>query len=184
LISIAANEANSRSSRAPDRRLSHAGRADRVSDIRRSEDGGNYTAGVLMHSLKDGRFVISHVARGQWAAYERERNIRQLAEDDVRVYRNYEVGIEQEPDSAGKDMADAALRNLTGFMVYIDKVTGSKEVRANPFAAMVQNDKVMLIAGDWVFEYIKEAEGFPQSKYDDQIDASSGAFNRLWTASA
>jgi predicted phage terminase large subunit-like protein len=144
-----------------------------------TEKGGNYTAGVLMHSLKDGRFVISHIARGQWAAYERERNIRQWAEDDVRVYRNYEVGVEQEPGSSGKDAADATLRNLTGFMVYIDKVTGSKEIRANPFAAYVQNDKVLLIAGDWVHEYIREAEAFPRGTYDDQIDASSGAFNRL-----
>ena len=29
----------------------------------------------------------------------------------------------------------------------MDKVTGSKEARANPFAAYVQNDKVLLIAG-------------------------------------
>jgi hypothetical protein len=35
-----------------------------------------------MHHLKDGRFVISHIARGQWAAYERERQIR--------VYRSAE----------------------------------------------------------------------------------------------
>ena len=38
-----------------------------------------YTAGVLLHALKDGRFVISHIARGRWSAYERERNIRQYA---------------------------------------------------------------------------------------------------------
>jgi hypothetical protein len=28
-----------------------------------TEKGGNYTAGVLMHHLKDGRFVISHIVR-------------------------------------------------------------------------------------------------------------------------
>jgi hypothetical protein len=41
---------------------------------------------VLMHHLKDGRFVISHIERGQWAAYERERQIKQWADDDSKVY--------------------------------------------------------------------------------------------------
>ena len=34
--------------------------------------GGDYTAGVLMHAMKDGTFVIEHVVRGQWSALERE----------------------------------------------------------------------------------------------------------------
>jgi hypothetical protein len=33
-----------------------------------------FTAGVLMHTMKDGSFVISHVARGQWTALVREQN--------------------------------------------------------------------------------------------------------------
>jgi hypothetical protein len=37
---------------------------------------------LVLHTLKDGRLVISQIARGRWSAYERERNIRQYAEDD------------------------------------------------------------------------------------------------------
>jgi hypothetical protein len=96
-----------------------------------TEKGGNYTAGVLMHYLKDGRFVISHIARGQWGAYERERQIKYWADDDSRIHRNYEVGIEQEPGSGGKESAENTVRNLVGYAVYVDKVTGSKEARAN-----------------------------------------------------
>jgi predicted phage terminase large subunit-like protein len=144
-----------------------------------TEKGGNYTAGVLMHYLKDGRFVISHVARGQWGAYERERQIKFWADDDARVYRNYEVGIEQEPGSGGKESAENTVRNLVGYASYVDKVTGSKEARANPFAAYVQNDKVLLIAGQWVKPYVDECEAWPNGAYGDQVDASSGAFNRL-----
>jgi hypothetical protein len=33
-----------------------------------TEGGGNYSAGVLMHALNDGRYVISHIERGQWSA--------------------------------------------------------------------------------------------------------------------
>ena len=57
-------------------------------------------------------------------------------------------------------------------------VTGSKETRANPFAAMVQNSGVLIIAGSWIQEFVREAN-FPNGKYDDQIDGCSGAFNRL-----
>ena len=144
-----------------------------------TEGGGNYSAGVLMHALNDGRYVISHIERGQWSAYVREKNIRRWAEDDARVYANYEVGIEQEPGSSGKDVAEATVRNLAGFSVFVDKVTGSKEMRANPFAAMVQNSGVLMIAGSWIQEFVREAEAFPKGKYDDQIDGCSGAFNRL-----
>ena len=144
-----------------------------------TEGGGNYSAGVLMHALNDGRYVISHIERGQWSAYVREKNIRRWAEDDARVYANYEVGIEQEPGSSGKDVAEATVRNLAGFSVFVDKVTGSKETRANPFAAMVQNSGVLIIAGSWIQEFVREAEAFPNGKYDDQIDGCSGAFNRL-----
>ena len=40
-----------------------------------TEGGGNYSAGVLMHALNDGRYVISHIERGQWSAYVCEKNI-------------------------------------------------------------------------------------------------------------
>jgi phage terminase large subunit-like protein len=40
-----------------------------------SEDAA-FTAGVLMHAMSDGSFVISHVARGQWTALVREQKIR------------------------------------------------------------------------------------------------------------
>jgi len=144
-----------------------------------TNDTAAYTAGVLLHALKDGRFVISHIARGRWSAYERERNIRQYAEDDSKVFPNYEVGLEQEPGSSGRESAENTIRNLPGFLVYVDKVTGSKEVRANPFAAMVQNDQVMLIAGFWVQDFLHECEAWPNSQYKDQVDAAAGAFNRL-----
>ena len=96
-----------------------------------------------------------------------------------RVFPNYEVGLEQEPGSSGRESAENTIRNLPGFMVYVDKVTGSKEVRANPFAAMVQNDQVVLIAGFWVQDFLHECEAWPNSQYKDQVDAAAGAFNRL-----
>jgi predicted phage terminase large subunit-like protein len=144
---------------------------------------GDYTAGVLMHKMRDGTFVIENVTRGRWSALEREQRIKQLAQSDRagfgRRYVDYRVAIEQEPGSGGKESAEATIRNLAGFSVVADRVTGSKEVRAEPFAAQVQGGNVSLVAGSWVDDFLEEAESWPNGRYKDQIDAAAMAFNYL-----
>ena len=69
-----------------------------------TEDAGAYPAGVLIHMLKDKRFVIEHVVRGRWSALEREQHIKAWAERDRELIKgSYEIGVEQEPGSAGKE---------------------------------------------------------------------------------
>jgi len=144
-----------------------------------TKDGGDYTAMALMHHLTDGRFVIENITRGQWSALEREQHVKRLAMLDKKLYRNYSVGVEQEPGSGGKESAETSVRNLAGFNVFVDKVTGAKEIRAEPFAAQVQNGNVWLVAGTWVQAFWDECESWPDSKFLDQVDACSGAFNKL-----
>ena len=43
----------------------------------------------------------------------------------------------------------------------------------------MQGGNVWLIAGPWRREYLEELEQFPRGKFRDQVDASTGAFNRL-----
>ena len=114
-----------------------------------SEDAA-FTAGVLMHAMHDGTFVIEHVVRGQWSALEREQKIKHLgrAGSQRQIKGGYEIVVEQEPGSGGKESAESTIRNLAGYRVFADKVTGSKEVRAEPFAAQVQGGNVWLVAGD------------------------------------
>jgi predicted phage terminase large subunit-like protein len=65
---------------------------------------------------------------------------------------------------------------LAGHRCYADKVTGSKEIRAEPLAAQVQGCNVCLVAGDWHYAILDECESFPNGKYKDQVDAASRAF--------
>jgi len=140
---------------------------------------GAFTAGVVMHRMLDGRYVIEHVIRGRWGALQREENIKKLVNADAKLFDNYEVGIEQEPGSGGKESAENTVRNLAGKRVFVDRVTGSKEVRAEPFIAQVQNDNVWLVAGQWNREFRDECEAWPAGTHNDQVDAAAGAFNRL-----
>jgi len=156
------------------------------SEIRRSvrywdkagtKDGdGAETAGTLMHILHDGRFVIEHVAHGRWAALEREQHIRMHTETDG--YR-VKVKVEQEPGSGGKESAEATVRNLSGYTVETDRPTGDKAVRAEPYAAQVQNGNVWLCEGEWHRSFLEQHEHFPFGKLKDMVDASSGAFNDI-----
>jgi predicted phage terminase large subunit-like protein len=154
-------------------------RSVRYFDKSSGVEDGAYTAGALMHKMGDGTFVISHMARGRWGALEREQKIKLLADADAKLFKSYEVGVEQEPGSGGKESAEATVRNLAGKVAFADRVTGSKEVRAEPFVAQCQNGNVRLVAGEWVHAFYDEAEAWPASRYKDQVDACSGAFNRL-----
>lgn len=139
---------------------------------------GAHTAGVLMHELTTGRFIIEDVVRGHWSALDREERIRQCAAID-NANRMVETWVEQEPGSGGKESAEATVRNLRGYKAYMDKVTGSKEIRAEPYAAQVQAGNVDLMSGSWNRAFIAEHEMFPNGKHKDQVDAAGGAFNKL-----
>lgn len=143
-----------------------------------------FTVGVLMHKLSDATYIIEHVARGRWNALDREQQIKMFAIADSKTCKSYEIVVEQEPGSGGKESAENTIRNLAGFRVSADKVTGSKEVRAQPFAAQVQGGNVWLVAGDWVTPFRDECETWPSGRFKDQIDAAAGAFNKLAASSS
>lgn len=141
-----------------------------------TEDGGAYTAGVKMQKTKDGQFIVLDVIRKQMSPMVREKRILQSAIDDGKSCK---VWIEQEPGSAGKESAESTIRNLAGYTVEADKVTGSKEDRAEPYAAQLEGGNILLLKADWNKDFIGEHELFPSGKYKDQVDAAAGAFNKL-----
>jgi predicted phage terminase large subunit-like protein len=141
-----------------------------------TRSGGSFTAGVLMHQFKDNSYIVTDVVRGQWSAGERETRIRQTAEMDGT---DVTVWIEQEPGSGGKESAESTTRNLSGFRVYAERVTGDKESRAEPYAAQVEAGNVWLLKRDWNRDFVKEHEVFPAGAYNDQVDAAAGAFAKL-----
>ena len=68
---------------------------------------------------------------------------------------------------------------LAGFGVTTAPATGSKVVRADPYSSQVNAGNVKLLRGDWNRDYIEELRKFPMGKHDDQVDASSAAFNKV-----
>jgi len=147
-----------------------------------TKGGGAYTAGVLIHKLPDGRFCIADVQRGQWSAATREQKIKDTAERDAESeFGAPTIWIEAEPGSGGKESAESTVRNLAGYNVRVDRVSGqgSKELRAAPLAAQIEMGNVVLVKGKWNREYVEEFRNFPSGRYADQVDASSMGFNKL-----
>lgn len=143
-----------------------------------TKDGGDFTAGVLMGRASDGVFYVADVVRGQWSAHEREQVIKQTAEMDQNR-GHVRIWIEQEPGSGGKESAENTIRNLAGFAVKAERVTGDKALRAEPFAAQCEAGNVRLVRGAWNTAYLHELTSFPAGSNDDQVDGSSGAFSKL-----
>jgi len=150
-------------------------------DFAATADGGDYTVGVLMAQL-GGMYYVEDVVRGQWSSNERNRIIIQTAELDRQKYSGtVQNWREQEPGSSGKDSAADFVKLLAAYGARCETSTGDKVVRADPFAAQAEAGNVKLVSGEWNKAYLDELTSFPNGKYDDQVDGSSGSFNKLAT---
>jgi predicted phage terminase large subunit-like protein len=137
------------------------------------------TVGVLIARVGS-TYYVEDVVCGRWSAADRDRIILQTARMDAQKYGNtVQQWGEQEPGSSGKDAAQAFVRLLQGYPARYETSTGSKEVRADPYAAQCQAGNVKLKSAPWNQHYLEELAAFPRGRHDDQVDGSSGAFNKL-----
>lgn len=151
------------------------GFACRAWDTAATPGSGDFTAGVRI--VRDGdRYIVTDAWRGQVSPAERRS--RQLGIARLDGYQTVQH-LAQDPGSAGVDQVENDLRNLAGFPVETNRATGSKEVRAMPFAAACEAGLVDIERGAWNRDFLDELCGFPTGKHDDQVDAASDAFNYL-----
>lgn len=141
-----------------------------------TDGGGAFSAGAQLALAEDNRVFIVDMRRAQVSAGRREQLIRQTADLDGQEVH---VWTEQEPGSGGKESAENTIKNLAGYTARAEPVTGSKVVRAEPLAAYIDAGNVYMLEAPWNKELIDEMRLFPNGKYKDQVDACSGAFNKL-----
>lgn len=141
-----------------------------------TEDDGAYSVGLLMSLSRDGSFCVEDVVRGQWSNLDRNKIMRHTAMLDGQ---DVSVWVEQEPGSGGKESAETSVRLLAGYDVHIERVTGDKITRARPLSAQVEARNVKVVQAAWTSAFLDEMNGFPSATYKDQVDAASGAFNKL-----
>ena len=149
-------------------------------DLAATEDTGknnpDWTAGALLGE-KNGIYYILDMQRLRGRPLEVENLAKQVAMIDGLEITIY---IEQEGGASGKSLIDHYQREvLKGFSVHEDKKASSKVLRANPLSAAAEAGNVKLIKGIWNKDFLDEIIAFPNGLHDDQIDAVSGAFEKI-----
>ncbi len=161
----------------------HVTKRIRYIDRAATQDGGCFTAMVLMSLSQDGRYFVEHVEKGQWEPNERNDRIVAIAYRDRDRYGPKDapvIYIEAERGSTGKESFQRIASRLAGFRVREDMPSGSKDVRAEPWADQLAAGNVFFVKdGTWDLDsYIKEhlafrpAPGKRLGKFCDQVDAS------------
>lgn len=159
-------------------------------DLAGTEGDGDFTVGLLMSfmpsALYDGStlapFVVEDVVRGQWSPARRNAKIKETADKDAELYGFNAVHqwLEAEAGIHGTDRTRSLVALLSGHIVYTERPTGDKEVRADPVAGQAEVGNVKLVEAHWNSALIEELCAFlGGGEHDDQVDAFSGAFNKL-----
>lgn len=145
----------------------------RAWDLAASEDEGAYTAGFLLGVTENERYVILDVLRLQGSPDQVEEAIVSAAFMDGYMTK---IGLPQDPGQAGKSQLAYYTKKLAGFTIDASPESGDKITRAGPFASQVNLGNVDMVRGEWNYALKHEMRHFPNSKYKDQVDASSRAF--------
>lgn len=136
----------------------------------------DYTAGVKVGRLLDGRYVLAHAVHEQFATDKRDALIKTTADNDGRGLKQ---SLPQDPGQAGKSQVLAFARLLAGHNLHFSPESGDKIVRATPLASQINAGNVLAVRGLWLDKFKAEARMFPNGKHDDLIDGASRGFNGL-----
>lgn len=145
-------------------------------------DQACYTSGVLM-ARAGNDYYVADVVRGQWNPAERNETMLRTAREDATRPGFRRTWFEKPVFDKNGAASRAIMEKLAGFPCAPDNVSGagSKELRAEPLAGAAKAGLVRIVAGGkvWRSAYLTEMESFPRGQYKDQVDSSSGAFNKL-----
>jgi predicted phage terminase large subunit-like protein len=136
----------------------------------------DWTAGVKLARLNDGRIVVLDVVRIRGGPDEVEAAIVNTAKQDGHGVR---VGLPQDPGQAGKQQVLYLTRKLSGYRIESSPETGDKATRAAPVASQVNVGNVSIVRAPWNAPFIDELAAFPGGMKDDQVDALSRAFSMV-----
>lgn len=158
--------------------------AVRYWDTAATEDTGSNdpdaTCGLLLVMTTDGLFYVADVRRMMATAGSVRAAAEAAAVDDLRwIPRGkYTVAKEQEPGGDSKGVAEEWKKSFAkiGVRCVADKKVANKLDRAALFANAAEVGSVRVVEAGWNEEYLDELTNFPDGRFKDRVDASSGAY--------
>lgn len=145
-----------------------------------SDKEGDWSVGVLM-ARKGNRAYVIDVIREQSSAAVIEKRIEQTARtDNLKWGHRVSTWVEQEGGASGKGEAERTVERLPGLRVRAERPSTKKTARAERYAIAAENGEVFVVIADWSAEFLSEHRVFDKGAHDDQVDASSGAYRKLF----
>jgi predicted phage terminase large subunit-like protein len=143
----------------------------------------DWTAGVKMSRDKSGYYYIEDVNRFRKLTDGVLKEIKKQAAVDGR--EDCKVTIPRDAGAAGKTANTFFASELAEDGIIVKSVVMSghagKVKRFLPFCSLAEHGKVRVVRGDWNEAWFTELEHFDggRDKKDDQVDATSDAFNTI-----
>jgi predicted phage terminase large subunit-like protein len=141
---------------------------------------GDYTVGALLGEL-DKRWYLCDIVRSRVAGGQVAALVKATAAQDGK---DVQITIEQEGGSSGKIVVSYMVGELAGYNVHHIKPSSDKLTRAMPFLAQAEAGNIVLQRANWNAAYLDEMTSFTGKNtdaHDDQVDATSHAFNSMHT---
>lgn len=156
--------------------IPHGTKLCRGWDFASIKGGGDWTVGIKLGKMPDGRYLIVDVIRFQGSPDEVEAALVNTASSDGL---GAIVSLPQDPGQAGKYQIAHMTRQLAGHKVRTSPESGDKETRADPAASQMNVGNICMLEAPWNDSFKAELRVFPNGRFDDQVDALSRAFNEL-----
>jgi len=135
----------------------------------------DFTAGVKIRRVDDIYYIMDAIAV-QEAPGRVDALIKNTASQDGT---GVAVRFEREGGASGVRDARNTVSMMAGYDVRAVSPQGDKVTRAKGLAAQAEAGNVKIVRGPWNDRYLRTLHAFPDGAHDDEVDASSGAFNDL-----
>ena len=159
---------------------------DLAGTIATGKNDPDWTAGCFMKSLQ-GQYFIIGMDRFRDSPLGNRNRIKSVAEKDGR---GVPIWIQRDVGQSAKDQIDAYSRDVLPGFAFRGHHKGKKSKidMADPFAAACEAGNVFVVRktqdgfgllDQEIETLLSEIEFFPSGPHDDQVDAITGAFDRL-----
>lgn len=148
-------------------------------DFTRGVKGCTYQPGpqFLMPGQKppDRSYAITDLKGGMLGVAAVDDLVVRTAIEDGR---SCEVGLWQDPGQAGKAQAYAFRKKLAdmGFVVTTIPTSENKIHYAKVWSPLARDGHISVVDAEWTRGYLQRLESFPNGRYKDDVDATSGLF--------
>lgn len=150
---------------------------DKAATAANGSNDPDWTVGVLVAELHAGGYVVEHVERLRGAPAAVDATMLATAKLDGA---GVEILAWQDPGQAGVVDVEHMRTLLKGFRFRAVRSSRDKITYAGFWQTQAEGRRIQIVRGPWNEPYLSCLESFPDGKHDDDVDATSLAFQGIF----